>query len=98
MGCYLASACQSEKEKQRALVIELSPENYNGEKMANDFIRYVKYREMALNAKIVPKENMNNTICIRYSTYGETKTIFNGTDFSHQYFAPLYQKIIMMND
>ena len=98
MGCYIAKACASDKEKQRALIVELSPENIEGLKMANGFISYVKYRELALNASIIQNENMNNLISIKYKTYIDNKIIYNGTDFCQKYFPHLYQKIIIMND
>ena len=82
MGCYIAKCCASEKEKQRALTIELSPENGYGEDMANQFIRYVKYRLMALDASIIKKEGMYNLICIKYKTYNDNKIIYNGTDLT----------------
>ena len=98
MGCYIAQACASEKEKQRALIVELSPENIEGLKIANAFIAYVKYRELVLKTEIIQKYNMNNLICIKYNVYGDSKIIYNGTDFCQKYFAPLYRKIIILND
>ena len=98
MGCVMASACASEKEKQRALIIELSPYNIQGENVANAFIRYVKYKELVLNASIIKKEDMNNLICIKYKTYNDNRIIYNGTDFSQMQFDSIYRKIIIMND
>lgn len=98
MGCYIANACASDKEKQRTLIVELSPENIEGEKMANAFISYVKYRELVLKALIVKRENMDNLICIKYKTYSETRIIYNGTDLCQMYFNEIYRKIIIMND
>ena len=98
MGCVIASACATEKEKQRALIIELSPYNFEGEKMANAFIRYVKYRELVLKDSIIKKENMNNLICIKYNTYNGSRIIYNGTDLTQIQFDSLYRKILIMND
>ena len=98
MGCYFAKVCSSENEKKRSLVVELSPENTLGENMANTFIRYVKYREMALNAVINKKENMGKLICIKYSTHNDKRIIYNGDDLNPKYFDSLYKKIIVMND
>lgn len=98
MGCYFAYACASEKEKQRALTIELSTDNIEGEKMAHLFIRYVKYREIALNASIIKRENMKNLICIRYKTHNDNRIIYNDTYLSQMQFDSIYRKIIIMND
>ena len=98
MGCYFANVCRSEKEKKRSLVIELSPDNVRGEEMANIFIKYVKYREMALDAYIVKKENMGNLICITYNVYNGKKIIYNGSDLNQSQFDGIYRNIILMND
>ncbi len=98
MGCYFAKVCSSENEKKRSLVVELSPENTYGENMANSFINYVKYREMALNAFINKKENMGKLICIKYNTHNDKRIIYNGDDFNPKYFDSLYKTIIIMND
>ena len=98
MGCVIASACATEKEKQRALIIELSPYNFEGEKMAHAFIRYVKYRELVLKDSIIKNENMNNLICIKYNTYNGSRIIYNGTDLTQMQFDSLYRKIIILND
>ena len=98
MGCYLAKVCSSEKERKRSLVIELSPDNINGENVANSFINYVKYREMALNAFIEKKENMGNLICIKYNTHVDNRIIYNGKDLSPMNFDELYKKIVIIND
>ena len=98
MGCYFANACQSENEKKRSLVIELSQDNVRGEEMANTFVKYVKYREMALNAYIVKKENMGNLICIKYNTHNDKRIIYNGSDLNQSQFDGIYRSIIIMND
>ena len=98
MGCVVASACSGEKERQKALIIELDENNIEGEKIANSFISYVKYRELVLNTSIVKKQNMNNLICIKYKTYNDSRIIYNGTDLTQMQFDSLYRKIIIMND
>ena len=98
MGCYFAKVCSSEKEKKRSLVVEVSEGNAMGENMANSFIKYVKYREMALNASIVKKPNMGNLICIKYNTHNDKRIIYNGADLNPQKFDSLYRTILVMND
>ena len=98
MGCYFAKVCSSEKEKKRSLVVEVSEDNTIGENMANSFIKYVKYREMALNASIVKKPNMGNLICIKYNTYNDKRIINNGVDLNPQKFDAIYKTILIMND
>ena len=98
MGCVIAQACATEKEKQRTLIIELSPYNVEGEKMANAFIMYVKYRELVLKYSIVKKENMDTLICIKYNTYNGSRIIYNGTDLTQMQFDSIYRKIMIMND
>ena len=98
MGCYFAKVCSSENEKKRRLEIELSDDNKMGENMANSFINYVKYREMALNAFIVKRENMGNLICIKYNTHNDKRIIYNGSDLNQSQFDGIYRNIILMND
>ena len=98
MGCVIASACASDKDKQKALIIELDPNNIEGEREANAFIRYVKFRELVLKTAIIHKENMNNLVCIKYNTYNDNRIIYNGTELSPNQFDRLYRKIIIMND
>jgi len=98
MGCVIASACESEKDRQKILIIELDPINIQGENIANAFIKYVKYRELIMKTSIVKKENMNNLICIKYHTYKETRILYNGFDLSQNHFESIYQKIMIMND
>ena len=98
MGCYFAKVCSSEKEKKRSLVVEVSEDNVMAENMANSFIKYVKYREMALNASIVKKPNMGNLICIKYNTHNDKRIIYNGSDLNQSQFDGIYRSIIIMND
>ena len=98
MGCYFAKVCSSENEKKRSLVVEVSPYNTIGENMANSFIKYVQYRELALNAYISKKEDLGNLICIRYNTHNDKRIIFNDKNLSPQQFDDLYRKILVMND
>ena len=98
MGCVIANACASDKEKQKTLTIELSPNNIEGEKIANSFINFVKYRELVLQTSIIKKEDMNNLICIKYKTYNDSRIIYNGTELYYNLFDELYRKISIMND
>ena len=98
MGCYFAKVCSSENERKRCLIVEVAPDNTTGENMGNAFIKYVKYRELALNAYISKKEDIGNLICIKYSTHNDSRIIFNGPNLNPQDFDGLYRKIIVMND
>lgn len=98
MGCYFAKVCSSEKEKKRCLVVEVSPYNTRGESIANSFIRYVQYKELALNAYVSKKEDIGNLICIKYTTYNDKKIIFNDTNLYPNQFQSIYQKIVVMNE
>ena len=98
MGCVIANACATEKEKQRTLIVELDPNNIGGENLAHSFINYVKYRQLVLKTQLIKKANMNGVICIKYITYNGTKIIYNGTDLYDSYFPQLYQKIVILND
>ena len=98
MGCVIANACATEKEKQRTLIVEVDPNNIGGDNMANTFIRYVKYRQLVLKTQYIKKEGLNGVICIKYTTYNGTKIIYNGTDLDNSHFAELYQKIVILND
>ena len=98
MGCVIANACATEKEKQRTLIVEVDPNNIWGENIANKFIDYVKYRQLVLKTQLIKKENLNNVICIKYITYNGTKIIYNGGDLYDSYFPELYKKIVILND
>ena len=98
MGCVIASACASEKDLQKTLIVERSPNNIQGISISNSFINYVKYRELVLKTSIIEKEDMYNCICIKYKTYNECRTIYNGTELTPMIFDELYRKIIIMND
>ena len=98
MGCVIANACATDKEKQRTLVVEIDPSNIRGEHMANNFIRFVKYRQLVLKTQLIKRENLNDVIYIKYTTYNGTKTIYNGMDLCDSQFSELYQKIVILND
>ena len=76
----------------------MSPYNTRGESIANSFIRYVQYKELALNAYVSKKEDIGNLICIKYTTYNDKKIIFNDTNLYPNQFQSIYQKIVVMNE
>ena len=76
----------------------MSPYNARGESIANSFIRYVQYKELALNAYVSKKEDIGNLICIKYTTYNDKKIIFNDTNLYPNQFQSIYQKIVVMNE